>query len=271
MGFYDVNGNALNVAYGVGGTVLPSVYDVNGNPLTDSPFEDNATITTIYTATTTLQPQGGCMDASGNICSCLYMSGKFIKYNLQAGTQSIITPPQASGSQPWGHANGMTYNPNTGYYYVASQNSTGEVYVFDSSFNLVDTLYAKDANNNVFNCWNICYDRLTRRFIAMSVNVLYFFNDSWELVNTGTYIESEWGTTRQDIETDGTYIYCMSWSPNKIFVFDMNGVFVKEISCTAFGGEPEAICYDWTSGNFYIEGKDSYYVIRQAVFKEAVT
>lgn len=269
MGFYDVNGNALNVAYGVGGTVLSSVYDVNGNPLTDSPFEDNATITTIYTATTTLQPQGGCMDSSGNICACLYMSGNFIKYNLQAGTQSIITPPQASGTEPWGHANGMTYNPNTGYFYVASQNNTGEVYVFDSSFNLVNTLIAKDANNNVFNCWNIAYDRTYQRFITMSGNGdIRFMNNSFSYVSKIQYDANEWELTRQDIETDGEYIYCLSWNPNKIFVFSMAGTLMKEIDCTAFGGEPEAMCYDWSTGNFYIEGKDSYYVIRQAAFKK---
>lgn len=270
MSFYDVNGNALNVAYGVSGNALASVYDVNGNLLNDDPFNDNATITNIFTSSTTLQPQGGCID-SENICSCLYKSGSFIKYNIQTGTETIITPPQASGTEPWGHANGMTYNPNTGYYYVASQNSTGEVYVFDSSFNLVNTLIAKDSNDNVFNCWNICYDRLTGRFITFSSGTIYFFSDNWTLVNTGVYDPNDWALTRQDIETDGEYIYALSWNPNKLCVFDMQGNLIKQISCTAFNGEPEALCYDWNTDNFYIEGKDSYYVIRQAVFKEAVT
>ena len=269
MAVYDVEGNAFDTVYDVGGNVLIVVYDVDGNMIDEIVFADNATITSIYTSSITYQPQGGCIDDNGNVYGCFYISGNFIKYNLSAGVETIITSPDASGSQPWGHANGMTYNPNTGYFYVASQNDTGEVYVFDASFNLVDTLYAKNANNTVFNCWNICYDRITQRFITMSGGVLYFFDNNFNLDNTGTYDPNDWSATRQDIDTDGSYIYALSWNTNKITVFDMNGNQIKVISCTAFVGEPESICYDWKTGDFYIEGKDSNYVIKQAEFIES--
>ena len=271
MAIYNDEGNLLNTVYDVDGNILASIYDKDGNLLDGTIFSDSTTITNVYTSTSTLQSQGGCIDDDGNIYACLYVSGDFIKYNLSTGTETIITPTGASGSEPWGHANGMTYNPNTEYFYVASQNDTGEVYVFDASFNLVDTLYAKNANNSVINCWNICYDRISERFIVLSgLGVMYFYDNSFDLVSTGTYDQNDWELTRQDIETDGTYIYCVSWNSNKLFVFDMSGNLVKEISNTSFGGEPEAMCYDWETGNFYIEGKDSYYVIRQAVFKGAV-
>ena len=48
----------------------------------------------------------------------------------------------------------------------------------------------------------------------------------------------------------------------------MSGDLVKMISNTAFTGEPESMCYDWINDNYYIEGKSSYFVIRQAEFIE---
>lgn len=269
---YDFNGNPVYPVYDVEENVLSSVYDVNGNVLDGETFADETTITDVYTPTVERHVQGGCVDDEGNIYACLYTSGKFLKYNLTTGLETVITPSQASGSQPWGHANGMTYNPNTEYIYAASMKNTGEVYVFNKSCELVNTLYAKNTSDIAFNCWNICYDRLTERFITLSGGVIYFFDDNFDLVTTGSYNVSDWEETRQDIETDGTFIYCISWNTNKIFVFDMNGHRVAIITNTAFTGEPESMCYDWENEVYYIEGMEntnSYYVIRQAEFIES--
>ena len=265
MSVYDKDGTILNTVYDVDGDEIVSVYDVNGNLLETVIFDDSTTITNIFTSSSTAQPQGGCMDADGNVVSIFYRTGEFRSYNVSTGIETVYS---TFGYETYGHANGMTYNPNTGYFYIASQNNTGEVYVLDDSFQLVETLIAKKPDDTVFNCWNICYDRISQRFITVSGNNLYFINDDWEIVDTKSFVKNDWATTRQDIETDGEFIYCVSWSPNKLFVFTMNGTLVKEISNTGFGGEPEAICYDWDTGNFYVEGKDTYYVIRQAVFKE---
>ena len=259
---YDVEGNALSTAYDVEGHALSAVYDVEGNLLDGVVFADETTITDIYTSSITQQPQGGCIDDDGNVYVIFYSIGKFLKHNIGTGTDT-----QASFTAGgYGHANGMTYNPNTGYLYLASMKSTGEVYVFDKSFNLVNTLYARDGGGTVFNCWNIAYDRIGNRFIVMSNGTIYFFDDSFDLISTGSYTVSDWAETRQDIETDGTYIYALSYNPNKICVFNMNGHLVKQITNTAFSGEPESMCYDWTNEIFYIEGKSSYYVIRKAEF-----
>lgn len=270
MAIYDVEGNLLNTVYDVEGNALANAYDVDGNVLYGTVFSDEATITAVYTSTSTLQPQGGCMDDDGNIYACLYMSGIFSKYNIFTGTETRVTPPEASGSQPWGHANGMAYNPNTGYLYVASMKETGEVYVFDpSDYSLVDTLYGYQQDGiTPVNVWNICYDRLRSRFIVMWQGTLWFYDDDFDLISTGSYTTTDWLETRQDIETDGTYIYCVSWNPNKLCILDVNGNFVKVVDNSAFLGEPESICYDWTTGDFYIEGKDTYYVIRKAEFIE---
>lgn len=261
---YDVEGNALSVAYDVEGNALSVAYDVEGNLLDGVVFADEATITDVYTSSRTQQPQGGCIDDDGNVYVCFYNLGKFLKYNIV----SEESTEYSFGSMVYGHANGMTYNPNTGFLYLASMNTTGEVYVFNTSCVLVDTLYAKNDDDEVFPCWNIAYDRLHQRFIVLHNGVIYFFDDDFDLISTVTYNVSDWANTRQDIETDGTYIYALSYNPNKICVFDMNGHLVKQIVNTAFSGEPESMCYDWINEIFYIEGKSTYYVIRQAVFIE---
>ena len=68
-------------------------------------------------------------------------------------------------------------------------------------------------------------------------------------------------------ETDGVFVYEVASSPNKIVVYDMKGNLLKQITCSAFSGEPESLCYDWINDIYYIEGINSIYVIRQAVFK----
>lgn len=256
----------INTFYDVSGNIVSSIYDIDGNLLSDLPFTDNATIASVFTSSTALQPQGGCMDDDGNVYAIFYKGGQFRKYNISTGVETVF---QTFSDEEYGHANGMTYNPNTGYFYVASQNETGEVYVLDATFNLVDTLYARDVSNNIVNCWNICYDRSEQCFIHFSQGIIYFRDDNFDLLKTESYNVDDWALTRQDIETDGEYIYCLSWNPNKICIFDMHGNLVKQVSCTDFTGESEAICYDWDTGDFYIEGKDTYYVIREAVFKSS--
>ena len=262
---YDVDGSLLASAYDTIGNVLGAVYDIDGNLLDGTVFADETTITDVFISSLTQQPQGGCIDDDGNVYVCFYNVGKLLKHNLSTGSESQKT---FSGGT-YGHANGMTYNPNTDCIYLASMNDTGEVYVFDTSLNLVDTLYAQKGDGTVFNCWNIAYDRVGQRFVVMSAGSIYFFDDNFDLLTTGSYIVSDWAETRQDIETEGTYIYALSYNLNTICVFNMQGRLVKQIINTAFSGEPESMCYDWINDVYYIEGKSSTYVIREAVFKDS--
>lgn len=260
---YDVEGNALSTAYDIRGNALSAAYDREGTLLDEVDFADETIITDIFTSSITQQPQGGCIDDDGNVYVCFFSNaGKLLKHNINTGVELQVSFTGGT----YGHANGMTYNPNTGYLYLASMNNTGEVYVFDTSLNLVNTLYARDSRGAVFNCWNIAYDRIGNRFVTMSNGTIYFFDDSFKLISTGAYTTNDWPNTRQDIETDGAYIYALSAYPHKICVFNMKGQLIKQIVNTAFIGEPESMCYDWINGIYYIEGKASSYVIRKAEF-----
>lgn len=267
MSIYNIGGDAINAAYNIGGSALGEAYDIDGNVVSSgSPtsFLDSSAVTEVYTSTITSQPQGGCIDDSSNVYVCFYSAGKFLKHNLATGTDMEAT----FAANAYGHANGMAYNPNTGYLYLAGMKATGEVYVFDTSFNLVHTLYAKDENGIAFNCWNLAYDRKHQRFVAMSSGKLYCLDDYFEYISNAEYNPDEiWPYTAQDIETDGEYIYCLNYSPNTIAVVDFNGNLVKMIDNSAFSGEPESMCYDWINDVYYLEGKSTYYVIRRVVFK----
>lgn len=270
MSIYNINGNEIFSAYDINGTALAEAFDIAGNIVWSAGphFRPSATINNIYTSALTIQPQGGCIDDNENAYVCFYHAGKFLKYNIgTAETYEVSFTGDA-----YGHANGMAYNPNTGHLYLAAMKATGEVYVFDTSFNLVDTLYAKNADGNVFNCWNIAYDRINEQFITLIGNTdggtIRFYNNNLEYISEVNYTIPGYTFTAQDIETDGEFIYYIAYNPNYIFVFDMTGAFIAAINNSAFGGEPESMMYDWINNVYYIEGKDSTFVIRQAIFKD---
>lgn len=265
MSVYDINGNVLQSVCDVAGNPLVQCYDINGNELMGGGivFDDTTTVTNVYTSTINSYPQGGCMDDEGNLCACLLTTSQFVKHNILTGNNTLYSfTPDA-----YGHGNGMAYNPTNERFYLASMKNTGEVYVFNKSFELVDTLYARDENGNIFNCWNLAYNRNSHRFVTMSNGIMYFMDDNFEYIAKSSYAMDDWKYARQDIETDGNYIYAVSYDSNAIFVFDFQGNTIKEISNTGFTGEPENLCYDWTS-NFYMSGKDSYFVIRKVAFIE---
>lgn len=252
MGIYDINSQELN-----------AVYDISGNEIEfglPSPnVVDNAVNHNLYVRNSK-QTQGACIDDNGNIYEIYYGTGKFIRYNVNT---KVVTEFTTFTSGAYGHANDMAFNPNTGYIYVGSMNSTGEVYVIDPvDMTLHNTLYAyKSDGVTPITVSNICYDRKGERFICLNAGVIYFFDDNFNLINTGTYLTSDWTDTHQGAETDGNYIYAVTWKGNGgsypgtincIHVFSMLGVHVATVSMSDQTNEPEDLCYDWNTGLFYV-------------------
>jgi len=247
--FYDYEGEEIPVGGG-GGLPSPNVVDTE------------ADTTLLWAANHNTSVQGSCIDDSGNLYAIYYRRGSIAKYNVLTKTGGVTTG--AFESEAYGHANGMCFNPNTGYLYIASNNATGEVYVLDpSDYSLIDTIYAVDGDGNAYSTFSICYDRKTRQFILLSYysagHHIYRYNDNFELVSTGTY-ETGWESTWQDIETDGDYIYCCSTHVNAapqvgvadaVYVFTMDGKFVTSFVLDNQTEELEDICYDWNTGLWY--------------------
>lgn len=266
MSLYNIDGEEVNTLYDIDGNQVVTAYDIDGNLIPLISFRDSALVTDVFTSTISVQPQGGCIDDDGNVYVCFYHAGKMLRHNIITGAEleTSFTP------DAYGHANGMAYNPTTDRLYLASMNTTGEVYVFDKSFNLLDTLYARNDAGNIFTCWNIAYDRKRNRFISMSGNKMMFFDNEFNFLSYVPYVSSEiWPYTAQDIETDGDFVYAVGWDSNHISVVGMNGDLVKMIANTAYTGEPESLCYDWMNGKYYMEGKNSSnrFVIREEIIK----
>ena len=242
---YDVLGEGVSSVYTVDGTEISGIPSPN--------IVDSAVSHELYTTSSSSgQTQGFCMDDEGNIYGIYYKGGKFVRYNVNTGVATIFST-FTSGTEVYGHANGMTYNPNTGYIYIAPMLATGEVYVIDpSDMTFADTLYAYKADGETpVNVWNICYDRENSQFICMSSGTIYFYDDTFELISIATYDINDWVLTRQDIETDGTYIYASSTEDNAVYVFKMDGTLVGTITLDDQTNELEDVVYDWQTGLFF--------------------
>ena len=252
--------------YGVNGEAVSGVYTVDGTPISISDIPspnivDDAVSYEIFRSTTTGQTQGYCMDNSGNIYGIYYKLGKFVRYNVDTKTETIFNT-FTSGSEVYGHANGMAYNPYTDRIYIAPSLNTGEVYVINpTTLELDTTLYAYQADGvTPINVWNICYNRTARKFICLSQGTIYFYNDNFTLASTASYTVEDWKLTRQDIETDGEYIYASSayvtvsgvaGVDNAVYVFTMDGELVGTSVFDNQTDELEDVCYDWRTGLFY--------------------
>ncbi len=260
--------------YDVSGDSVTAIYDISGNVIHVEDFPDPnllsvAEFSRLFKSTNTGQTQGSCIDDDGNIYTIHNTTGKITKYNIYTKTETVYN----FTANAYGHANDATYNPNTGYIYVVSMNNTGEVYVLDPENNmeLVDTVYAVNEYNVAYAPWNIAYNRTLERFVLLAVDTIYLYNDDFILTDSSqNYDPTTWTQTGQGMETDGKYIYGVSYNPNVFHVWDYNGTFIMNIDASALNGEPETLIYDWNTGCYFVQqmksGADIYFVKMQQFY-----
>lgn len=247
------------------------IYDVNGNPLI-SYLGDRMTSRTVYTSGTTGQSQGSCIDDDGNIYTVYYQAGKITKYNIYTKQETVYT----FTANAYGHANDATFCPETGLVYVASMNTTGEVYALDPANNMaLDTTYiAKGSGGSAVQIWDIAYDRRTGQFIAFDTNNnLLRYDTSFDLVSSTSIegLSTKWPATRQGMDTDGIYIYFLSYDPNVVNVVDMSANIVATYELD-ISSEPETLVYDWNTGMMFVQDCQSNTVkIRLLSYKDWVS
>ena len=232
-----------------------SVYDVYGHDIggggsVNSLFLDKAYLFKLKN----LNDQGMCTDGT-YIYSC---DGTTVRKS------NILTKANTSVSQTsgfFGHANGMTYNPNTGYLYIVTSDSTKSVIVVDASdLSYVETIILYKADGTAAAPTQIAYDRKNDQYIAAAGSDYRFYDSSFTCVKS---FDANHGGTNQDLETDGQYIYkCRSSVKSRgiIQVIDFGGNTIKQIDVT--GDEIESVAYDW-NGNWYVNTKNSqglYYI-----------
>lgn len=258
---YDINGNALDTAYALNGAALTGAYDIDGEQIfPDTPppppppsFLDTAVLTALANVSTTGTKQGCCTDGeyiyqtAGDTSNYTYM--QIIKYKISDGTYTVV---RFDGTPNFGHANDMAYNPNNGYLYICTMLTDGSVIVLDSSdLSYVDTIYATNSVGEPYGVSSFCFDRLTNRFYSKASNTAFnIYDANFDYVGqipAATTLTA----TAQGCETDGTYIYRVTYNPNYFDVIEIaTGERVKTIA-NPMTGEPESLAYDW-NGQFYV-------------------
>ena len=257
---YDVNGVVLTEAYSSNSTLLPSVYDINDVeiPFTTpdpSVFLDTAVITALPSISVSGIKQGACTDGTYiyQICfdSSSYTSGKFIKYKISDGT---YTTTSFDGSINFGHGNDMLYNPNNQHIYVACMTDDGAVQELTNTFEYVTTHYVIGQSGSTYKVWQFCYDQNTDRIyitnLKNGVTGMSIYDQNFNLLSW-VQIPTHPEATAQGCETDGNYIYRVTYNPNYIEVCTIDGEYVKTINNPATG-EPETLSYNWDTGEFYL-------------------
>ena len=259
MAIYDYEGTTLATAYDVNGDDLPEAFDVDGESVwsADREWKDTATIAVLPQIDVTGIKQGGCTDGeyiyqcSGDSTNYTYM--KIVKYKISDATYTVV---QYNGTPNFGHANDMTYNPKTGYLYVCTMLSDGSIIVLNASdLSYVDTIYVTDYAGDSYAVWQFCYDRIRDVYYSACGGDLCEYDADWNCTDQWTIAEHP-EATGQGCETDGAYLYRITYNPNLVSVCKLSGEFVKDIS-NPVSGEPEAIMYDW-HGNWYFSKYTQY-------------
>lgn len=253
MSVYNISGTELPDAFSVSGSSLADVFDIGGNRIgfdTEPTFLDTAVLTALSSVSTGGTKQGGCTDGqyiyqtSGNTSSYTYMN--IIKYKIADGT---YTTAGFNGTPNFGHANDMCYNPNNGYLYICTMFDDGSVIVLDSSdLSYVGTIYLTDENGAAYTVWQFCFDRDNNCFYSAHGSNYLVYDENWNYLRS-IAMPAHPNATAQGCETDGDYIYRITYNPNYIDVAKVDGTYVKTISLP-MSGEPEAIMYGW-DGKYY--------------------
>lgn len=255
MAIYSIGGSELSAAYNKDGTSLQYAYNVQGvdvfSQQTVAPdFLETAELTPLTAITPPsyiTSYQGACTDGT-YIYQALHGRNSIMKYKLSDGTW---TEHSLSSVASIGHANDMTYNPNNGKIYIATNSTDGTILEIDSSTMEYTRAYvAVDSDASPVTLWQLFYDRTTNRFyVGENSNTYKIYDSSFHYIKTETYADRIEATSQGD-ETDGTFIYRLFYNPDRIQVLSKQTK--EQIALIALPriAEPESIPYDW-NGNWF--------------------
>lgn len=172
-----------------------------------------------------------------------------VKLEIETG-EIVSTVEFTNSNLPFGHANDMTYDPVTGYLYLATMLSDGSVIRFDSEdLSYVDTIYLLKGTGEPGKVWQIAFNRVTRQLIVTAVDEYRLYDPDGQYISTHQ-LATKINATEQGMETDGVYLYRITYAPSCIDVCDMDGTRIKTYDFTV-PGEPETMMYDW-AGTYYL-------------------
>ena len=235
-----------------------ALYDISGNLLNDSSLfmlRDSAYLNQLLSETGGVM-QGACTDGE-YIYYVYYSTNTIKKYNIKTG--EVTSNTYTSGL--YGHANDMTYNPNTNRIYLTVMDDGGHIAVINpSTLEQVEQFVLYGEGGAVQPCHGIAYDRIHNRYVVANATTTEgtygqrysVFDGTFNYVKTIVMPNPETYTI-QGIETDGFFIYRALWDDdndtNYINVYDYDGAYIKTIKVEN-SNELETVTHDW-NGNWY--------------------
>ena len=167
---------------------------------------------------------------------------KIIKYDISS-LKSVSQTNEFNG----GHANDLTYNPESNCLYLAHGKTQGTTLTIISCNNMQvikDIVIPVGAGAITYNP--------SRKMYAVSQggSTLHFLDETFQVIKSYTR-ETISGYTAQGMGSDDSYIYfpMSGTSDNIIVVYDWSGEYVTTIPFNT-AGESESLFY--TNGNYYI-------------------
>lgn len=250
---YNYEGSAVKPAYAARGAQIRQAYALEGTPIPFDVFKDTAVLTTLGNVSVSGTKQGACTDGEYIYQIIIGTSFSFIKYKIADGTYTTVSK---GSSIPFNHGNDMTYNPNNGHIYVASMSSDGSVMELDKEFNLISTHYLVKGDGASYAVWGLCFDKNTGHFLSEIGNTtMGVYDQDFNFLGSFS-MPAHPSATGQGCETDGDYIYRVTYNPNLIDVATIRGEYVATIA-NPMSGEPETMMYDWSDNKYYMNRNTS--------------
>ena len=244
------------------------VYDINGNKLVDNTaiitnslasfMREEAYLSNLLTESGGGSLQGACTD--GKYIYYVYNNNGLIK-RYEISTGDVFSKSYTSGL--YGHANDMTYNPNTNKLYICTMNDDGSVAIVNpSTLEKESSVVLYGEGGIVQPNHGIAYDRIHNRYVTANATTITgtygqrysLYDSSFNFIKTIVMPEPETYTI-QGIETDGYLIYRALWDSsghiNYVSIYDYDGNYYRTVKIEN-ANELESIMWDW-NGNWYCD------------------
>ena len=199
-----------------------------------------------YVALSTSIPyrrQGGCFTGD-----CIYQAlitkneetARIMKKDLRTGKTTF------SECVPMGHANDMTYNPNTNCVYVVTGKT---LHVFDA-----DTLEYKGTKTLSNSASGISYNAFNDTYVGFSGGTITIFGSNFKKISSFTMsVKGDSTQASQGICSDENYIYSLYYGKSNmdayVYVYDYDGNYITTINID-FVDEPENVSV--INGEIYV-------------------
>ena len=202
--------------------------------------------------------QGGCSDGEYLYYCFTYNSWGLYKFDLKT-KQIVKTIDKNNGGGYYAHANDLAYDSLNDVLVVVytTHDTITLAKINKDTLRSIETLALNNEEGNILKAYGIGYNRNTNQFYVGeedNFSKIHVFNSNFEKekVLILNYVPNTTSNKylHQCIECDGKYIYMLYTNPNCIYIYDLQGNFIKSINIdTTY--EVESLSYDW-NGNFYL-------------------